>query len=201
VTGRATATRFTRRRPAFALTIVAVAAAAVTLVAWSLAGKDASFVVERVVAVLVIACPHALGLAIPLVVAISTTLGARNGLLVRNRRGLEDAQNVNAVFFDKTGTLTRGEFRVVEITTEDGLTADQALALAAAVERESEHTIAQEIVKTAEERRLSIARVVVSGSSRTRGAGDGFRQAAAARRTGAAPRNRRAGRFRPRARD
>jgi Cu2+-exporting ATPase len=109
-----------------------------------------------VVTVLVIACPHALGLAIPLVVAISTTLGARNGLLVRDRRGLEEARNIDAVFFDKTGTLTRGEFRVVEITTREGLGRDQALALAAAVERDSEHTIAQGIVKSAEEQGLSI---------------------------------------------
>ena len=145
-------------RAAFALTIIAIVAAAVTLVAWSLAGKDASFVIERVVTVLVIACPHALGLAIPLVVAISTTLGARSGLLVRDRRGLEEARNVNAVFFDKTGTLTRGEFRVVDITTRDGLTAEQALTLAAAIERESEHTIAQGIIKTAEERGLTIPR-------------------------------------------
>ena len=112
--------------------------------------------IERVVTVLVIACPHALGLAIPLVVAISTTLGARNGLLVRDRRGLEEARNLNAVFFDKTGTLTRGEFRVVEITTRTGMSDDEALALAAAVERDSEHTIAQGIVKSAEERRLSV---------------------------------------------
>jgi len=143
-------------RAAFVLTIVAIVAAAVTLVAWSLAGKDASFVIERVVTVLVIACPHALGLAIPLVVAISTTLGARSGLLVRDRRGLEEARNVNVVFFDKTGTLTRGEFRVVDTTTHEGLGSDEALTLAAAVERESEHTIAQGIVKTAEERGLSI---------------------------------------------
>jgi Cu2+-exporting ATPase len=145
-------------RAAFALTIVAIVAAGITLVAWALAGKDASFVIERVVTVLVIACPHALGLAIPLVVAISTTLGARSGLLVRDRRGLEEARNVTAVFFDKTGTLTRGEFRVVDITTREGLSADQALTLAAAVERESEHTIAQGIVKTAEERGLSVPR-------------------------------------------
>jgi Cu2+-exporting ATPase len=143
-------------RAAFLLTIVAIAAAAVTLIVWSVAGQQPSFVIERVVTVLVIACPHALGLAIPLVVAISTTLGARSGLLVRDRRGLEEARNVNAVFFDKTGTLTRGEFRVVDIATEDGLGADEALALAAAVERDSEHTIAQGIVKSAEERRLSI---------------------------------------------
>ncbi len=143
-------------RAAFLLTIVAIVAAAVTLAVWALVGRDASFVIERVVTVLVIACPHALGLAIPLVVAISTTVGARNGLLVRDRRGLEEARNVTAVFFDKTGTLTRGEFRVVEITTVAGLTQDGALALAAAVEHDSEHTIARGIVKSAEERRLAL---------------------------------------------
>jgi len=141
-------------RAAFLLTVVAIVAAVITLVGWSLAGKDASFVVERVVTVLVIACPHALGLAIPLVVAISTTLGARSGLLIRDRRGLEEARNVTAVFFDKTGTLTRGEFRVVEITTRQGLSPDDALTIAAAVEHDSEHTIAQGIVKSAEERGL-----------------------------------------------
>jgi Cu2+-exporting ATPase len=145
-------------RAAFLLTIVAIAAASVTLVAWSIAGKDASFVIERVVTVLVIACPHALGLAVPLVVAISTALGAHSGLLVRDRRGLEEARDVTAVFFDKTGTLTRGEFRVVEITPRPGLAPEEALALAAAVERDSEHTIAQGIVKTAEERQLSVPR-------------------------------------------
>jgi Cu2+-exporting ATPase len=143
-------------RAAFLLTIVAIVAAVATLVGWSAIGKDASFVIERVVTVLVIACPHALGLAIPLVVAISTALGARSGLLVRDRRGLEEARNVTAVFFDKTGTLTRGEFRVVEITTREGLSAEEALALAAAVERDSEHTIAQGIVKSALERGLAL---------------------------------------------
>ena len=141
-------------RAAFGLTIVAIASALLTFVGWSIAGAPAAFVIERVVTVLVIACPHALGLAIPLVVAISTTIGARNGLLVRDRRGLEEARNLNAVFFDKTGTLTRGEFRVVEITARAGLSDDGTLALAAAVERDSEHTIAQGIVKSAEERRL-----------------------------------------------
>ena len=92
----------------------------------------------------------------PLVVAISTAVGARNGLLVRDRRGLEEARNVTAVFFDKTGTLTRGEFRVVETTAVDDLSEDDALALAAAVEHDSEHTIAQGIVKSAEERRLRL---------------------------------------------
>jgi Cu2+-exporting ATPase len=145
-------------RAAFFLTVIAIASAVVTLFAWILAGASLAFAVERVVTVLVIACPHALGLAIPLVIAISTTLGARTGLLVRNRRGLEEARNLNAVFFDKTGTLTRGEFRVVEITPAPGLSADDALRLAASVERESEHTIAQGIVKSAQERGLSLSR-------------------------------------------
>jgi len=144
-------------RAAFALTIIAIVAAALTLIVWLMVGATASFAIERVVTVLVIACPHALGLAIPLVIAISTTLGARNGLLVRDRRGLEEARNLNAVFFDKTGTLTRGEFRVVEVTTAPGVSQDDALAKAAAVEHDSEHTIAQGIVKSAEERKLVAA--------------------------------------------
>ena len=145
-------------RAAFFLTVVAIASAVVTLVAWLLVGASPAFAVERVVTVLVIACPHALGLAIPLVIAISTTLGARAGLLVRNRRGLEEARNLNAVFFDKTGTLTRGDFRVVEITPAPGLSADDALRLAASVEQDSEHTIAQGIVKSAAERGLPLSR-------------------------------------------
>src|SRR5690606_26618772 len=117
---------------------------------------SAAFTIERVVTVLVIACPHALGLAIPLVVAISTTLGARSGLLVRDRRGLEEARNVDAVVFDKTGTLTLGEFRVVDVAAAPGLDADEALRLAAAVEHDSEHAIAQGIVKSAEEKGLEL---------------------------------------------
>ena len=143
-------------RAAFFLTIIAIASATLTAVLWLAFGRPWDFTMERVVTVLVIACPHALGLAIPLVVAISTALGARHGLLVRDRRGLEEARNLNAVFFDKTGTLTRGEFRVVEVTTDDGLAQDEALALAAAAEHDSEHTIAQGIVKSAEERGISI---------------------------------------------
>src|SRR5215213_6612065 len=143
-------------RAAFWLTIVALGAGAVTLLGWLAAGADPAFAVERLVTTLVIACPHALGLAIPLVIAISTTLGARNGLLVRNRHGLEEARNLGTVVFDKTGTLTRGEFGVVGITTADGLTGDAALRLAAAVERDSEHTIAQGIVRSAREGKLEV---------------------------------------------
>ena len=145
-------------RAAFWLTIVALGAGAVTLIAWLLAGATGSFTIERVVTVLVIACPHALGLAIPLVVAISTTVGARSGLLVRDRRGLEEARNLNAVIFDKTGTLTLGEHRVVEMATADGLDDAEALRLAAAVEQDSEHPVARAIVTSARERGLSIPR-------------------------------------------
>ena len=143
-------------RAAFYLTLVAISAGVLTLVVWSALGAPAAFTIERVVTVLVIACPHALGLAIPLVVAISTTLGAQHGLLVRDRRGLEEARNLDAVVFDKTGTLTRGEFRVVDIVATDSIGEDDVLRLAAAAERDSEHTIAQGIFRSAEERELEI---------------------------------------------
>ena len=143
-------------RAAQLLTGVAIAAALITLVVWQLAGAAIDFSIVRVVTVLVIACPHALGLAVPLVVAISTTLGARNGLLVRDRRGLEEARNLNAVIFDKTGTLTLGEFRVVEMAVAEGVSEDEALRIAAGVESESEHPIARGIVKTAEDRKLEL---------------------------------------------
>jgi len=146
-------------RAAFILTLVALGAGLITLIAWlALRSGDMAFAVERVVTVLVIACPHALGLAIPLVIAISTTQAAQSGLLVRNRRGLEEARNLNAVVFDKTGTLTKGEFGVVDIATTDGLATDDAVRLAAAVEADSEHTIAQGIVRGAQERGLDIPR-------------------------------------------
>ncbi|MGE5836118.1 MAG: heavy metal translocating P-type ATPase [Acidobacteriota bacterium] len=143
-------------RAAFLLTIVAVITGALAFVVWLAVGATGAFAVERLVSVLVIACPHALGLAVPLVAAISTSLGAQSGLLVRDRRGLEEARNLTTVVFDKTGTLTRGEFRVVDVTTDGSLSADEALRIAAAVERDSEHTIAQGIVKSAEEQTLSI---------------------------------------------
>jgi Cu2+-exporting ATPase len=143
-------------RAAFWLTVIAVVAGAVTLLAWTAAGAPGSYAIERVVAVLVVACPHALGLAVPLVIAISTTLGAKSGLLVRDRRGLEEARRLTTVVFDKTGTLTRGEFRVVDIAVDGSVSASEALRLASGVERDSEHTIAQGIVKTAEERQLTI---------------------------------------------
>ncbi|MGH9722846.1 MAG: heavy metal translocating P-type ATPase [Bryobacteraceae bacterium] len=143
-------------RAASFLTLVAIVAGVVTLIVWIAMGAPGAFAIERMVAVLVIACPHALGLAVPLVVAISTTLGAKSGLLVRDRRGLEEARNLTTVVFDKTGTLTRGEFRVVDITTDGSLSATEALSLAAGIERDSEHTIAQGIVKSAEEQGLNV---------------------------------------------
>ena len=146
-------------RAAFILTLVAIGAGLITLIAWlALRSGEPAFAVQRVVTVLVIACPHALGLAIPLVVAISTTQAAQSGLLVRNRRGLEEARNLNAVVFDKTGTLTKGEFGVVDIATTDGLAPDDALRFAAAVEADSEHTIAQGIVRGAQERGIDVPR-------------------------------------------
>jgi len=136
-------------RAARLLTFVAIGSATLTALGWWIAGAEWSYIVERVVTVLVIACPHALGLAIPLVVAISTTLGARNGLLVRDRRGLEGARLLDLVVFDKTGTLTLAEHRVVRSAALPGFDADEALALAAAAESDSEHPIARALVAAA----------------------------------------------------
>ncbi len=143
-------------RAARFLTGVAVAAGLLTLIGWQFAGMPIDFTIVRVVTVLVIACPHALGLAVPLVVAISTTLGAFGGLLVRDRFGLEEARNVDTIIFDKTGTLTLGEFRVVDMSTESGISEEEALQLAAGVEMESEHPLARGIIKTAEDRKITI---------------------------------------------
>jgi Cu2+-exporting ATPase len=146
-------------RAAFWLTIVALVAGAVTLGAWLAAGAESSYAVERLVTVLVIACPHALGLAVPLVIAISTTLGARSGLLVRDRRGLEEARLLDAVVFDKTGTLTRGEHRVVAVRTAAGFDEGETLRVAAALEQDAEHPVARAVVSSAIERGLTLPRV------------------------------------------
>ena len=146
-------------RAAALLFYVALGAAALTLLAWLLLKPDdPAFVVERVVTVLVIACPHALGLAIPLVAAITTSLGARRGILVRDRAALEDAKDVDVVLFDKTGTLTEGRLGLVTITTAPGVDEDEALGLAAAVETKSEHPIARAIVAAAKDRGMKVAR-------------------------------------------
>ncbi|MCK8115067.1 heavy metal translocating P-type ATPase [Anaerosoma tenue] len=138
-------------RAARLLTFVAIGSATLTAIGWWIAGAEWSYIVERVVTVLVIACPHALGLAIPLVVAISTTLGARNGLLVRERRGLETARLLDLVVFDKTGTLTLAEHRVVRSAALSGFDADEATALAGSAESDSEHPIARALAAAAEE--------------------------------------------------
>jgi Cu2+-exporting ATPase len=141
-------------RAAAWLFYLALAAAAVTLAVWMLLRPgDPGFVLERVVTVLIIACPHALGLAIPLVAQLSTAIGARNGLLVRSRRVLEEARGVDVVLFDKTGTLTRGEQGVTDVVAADGDT-DRVLALAAAVEAKAEHPIGRAIVAEAAARGL-----------------------------------------------
>jgi Cu2+-exporting ATPase len=142
-------------RAAYWLTWVALAFAILTLIGWVIARGFDAYTLERVVTVLVVACPHALGLAIPLVIAISTTLSARNGILVRDRLALEEARKMTTVVFDKTGTLTRGEQGLVGLAAE-GLAEDQALALAAALEGDSEHIIARAIVAAAQARALAL---------------------------------------------
>lgn len=135
------------------LTYVAVSAGGITAIVWGLfTAQGADFVVERAVTVVVIACPHAMGLAVPLVIAISTALSARNGLLVRNRLALESARNLDVVVFDKTGTLTLGKMGVVGVAATGD--EDEALRLAASAESDSEHALARAIVAEAEKRDL-----------------------------------------------
>ncbi|GAC1387008.1 MAG: heavy metal translocating P-type ATPase [Herpetosiphon sp.] len=143
-------------RAASWLTLVALVFALVTLVGWTLARGFDSYTLERVVTVLVVACPHALGLAIPLVTAISTSLSARNGILVRDRLALEEARRIGIVVFDKTGTLTEGKQGLVAVATVPGLREQDALALAASVEQDSEHIIAQAVVRAAQERHVTV---------------------------------------------
>jgi Cu2+-exporting ATPase len=137
---------------------IALGVATLTAIGWSVALGFNIEVLKRVVTVLVIACPHALGLAIPLVVAISTSLAATHGVLVRDRPAMENARNLDMIIFDKTGTLTKGEQGVVAVKTEDG-DDDDALALTAAIEGDSEHMIAQGIRQAAAERDLSLPEV------------------------------------------
>ncbi|MBI4033430.1 heavy metal translocating P-type ATPase [Candidatus Saccharibacteria bacterium] len=144
-------------KAALVLTVIAITIGVFTFLAWILA-RDTDFALERSVAVLIIACPHALGLAIPLVVSISTTLSARNGLLVRKRLALESARNLDWVLFDKTGTLTKGEHGVTDILSAEGYSQDDVLRIAAGLEQNSEHIIGKGIVKKARERGLKIAK-------------------------------------------
>ncbi len=145
-------------RVAFYLTIVAITVGVVSFTVWEILTGDTQFAVERAVTVMVIACPHALGLAIPLVVAFSTSYSAKNGILVRNRIALESIRNVDAVMFDKTGTLTEGRFGVSDIFSTD-LEEEELLKVTAAIERNSEHVIAQAIVEFAQEKGMKLPEV------------------------------------------
>jgi Cu2+-exporting ATPase len=145
-------------RAAFWLTCAALGIAIITLIAWTIAQGFNDTTVERVVSTLVVACPHALGLAIPLVIAITTALAASNGILVRDRLALEQARLLSVVVFDKTGTLTTGNQGIVALKTAPGLREEEALSLAASVEQESEHPIARALVEAARSRHLSISR-------------------------------------------
>ena len=138
---------------------VALGVATLTTIAWVIAVGFNVEVLKRVVTVLVIACPHALGLAVPLVVAITTAIGAGNGILVRDRLALESAREIDVVVFDKTGTLTEGKFGVVGQMNVDVWKNDEALALAAAIEGDSEHLIAQAVRRAAQEKELRLPSV------------------------------------------
>ena len=141
-------------KAAFWLTIVAISAGAITMLVWLLIeGSTFNFALSRTVTVMVITCPHALGLAIPLVVAVSTALSAKNGLLIRNRTAFEQARNLQAIIFDKTGTLTKGEFGVTEtISFDENFSEKEILKYAATIESESEHPIAMGIVRSSEDK-------------------------------------------------
>lgn len=143
-------------KAAFWLTIIAITVGIGTLTTWLLFGKSFVFSLERMVTVMVITCPHALGLAIPLVIAVITTISAKQGLLIRNRTQFENARNIDTIVFDKTGTLTKGEFGVSDVISTGGWSKDDLLAKAASIETQSEHTIARGIVNQAKEQKLTI---------------------------------------------
>jgi len=143
-------------RAAFWLTVIAVSVGILTLAAWIYYGKTFVFSLERMVTVMVITCPHALGLAIPLVIAVVTALSAKNGLLIRNRTAFEEARKIQTIMFDKTGTLTKGEFGVTDVISLSDWSEDKILKAAAAVEKESEHSIARGILQKAKENELDV---------------------------------------------
>lgn len=143
-------------KAALILTIVAMTVGTLTLIVWLYFGQEFVFALERAVTVMIIACPHALGLAIPLVVAVSTSLAANSGLLIRDRQAFERARDIEAVVFDKTGTLTEGKFGVVDIVPLEDVNNDEILRLAASLEANSEHPIALGVVNSAKERDLEL---------------------------------------------
>lgn len=146
----------TADRAAFWLTIIALTAGGITLTAWLLAGREFVFSLERMVTVMVITCPHALGLAVPLVVAVSTAMAVKKGLLIRDRTAFEKAKNLDVVVFDKTGILTQGRFGVSDIISFKDLSENEILQFAAGLESLSEHAIAKGIVAAAQDRDLDI---------------------------------------------
>ncbi|ADO77543.1 copper-translocating P-type ATPase [Halanaerobium praevalens] len=147
-------------RAALWLTLIAITAGTLTFGSWFYITRDLAFAIERMATVMVITCPHALGLAIPLVVAVSTTLSAKNGLLIRNRTAFENARKIDTVLFDKTGTLTEGKFGVEAVETFTGeYNEEDVLQKAASLEQESEHPIAKGIVKKAETDKVELMKV------------------------------------------
>nr|WP_237708265.1 heavy metal translocating P-type ATPase [Exiguobacterium sp. AT1b] len=151
-------------RAAKYLFYIAIAAGVITFTIWFMLGYSVGTAVERMVTVMVISCPHALGLATPLVVAVSTALSAKQGLLIRNRTQFEEARRLDAVIFDKTGTLTEGNFGVTDVQASSSYTEEDVLQLAGAVERESQHPLAQGILREAERRELKLSAVDDFGS-------------------------------------
>ncbi len=143
-------------RAALWLTLIAITAGTITLGTWLYLGEPFVFAIERMVTVMVITCPHALGLAVPLVVSVSTSISARKGILIRNREAFERAKDVQVVVFDKTGTLTEGKFEVTEIIQLGELGDEEILKYAAALEAQSSHPIAQGIVEKAKELGLEL---------------------------------------------
>ncbi len=137
---------------------IAASSGTITFIAWMLIRGDIAFAIERAVTVIIIACPHALGLAIPLVTSMSTSIAAKNGLLIRNRLAFEEARNLNAIVFDKTGTLTKGEFGVTDMYPIDH-TEKELLTIAYSVESNSEHPIAQGIVRKGKELSIKAKKV------------------------------------------
>jgi len=144
-------------RAALWLTLIALTVGGATLAVWLILGATFEFSLERMVTVMVITCPHALGLAVPLVVAVSTGISAGNGLLIRDRAAFERARAVNAILFDKTGTLTEGRFGISDIILVAAQGEDEVLKLAASLESQSEHPIAQGIVAGAKERQIQFS--------------------------------------------
>jgi Cu2+-exporting ATPase len=139
------------------LTLVSITVGIVTLIVWISTGQNLSFALERMVTVMVTSCPHALGVAIPLVIAISTTLSATHGLLIRNRTAFENSRNLTTIIFDKTGTLTKGSHEIQQIIIEDQqFSQDQILQYAAAIQQNSEHHIAHGVIRKLKEKGLEL---------------------------------------------